>query len=199
MSPKIFSIGEKQQLKEHMFLAGLELLKAHGMTHMSVEKITAAAGIGKSTFYNFFLSKEDFVLQLIEFNRSRFWKAVAEMLGDRETLTIDEGKQVLRSIINNRDSVYQYLTPEDEKKLADAMPYKGTADIDEETETLRRLFALFEHVRENADFAVISNLLKILALTAENRVMLHESGYQRTQEKLFALLFDCIFEEGQNE
>ena len=198
MSPKIFTIAEKEQLKERMFLAGLELLKAHGMTHMSVEKITAAAGIGKSTFYNFFLSKEDFVLQLMEFNRSRFWKAVAEMLGEREKLTVPEGKQVLRAIINNNDSVYQYLTPEDEQKLAAASPDRAGADIDEETETLRRLFAMFENVRENVDFAVVSNLLKILALTAENRAMLHESGYPRTQDKLFGLLFDCVFEEGQN-
>ncbi len=198
MSPKIFSIAEKEQLKEQMFFSGLELLKAHGMTHMSVEKITSAAGIGKSTFYNFFMSKEDFIIQLIEYNRSRFWKAVAEMLGQREKLTVPEGKKVLQAIINNNDSVYQYLTPEDEQKLADAMPDKSAADIDEETETLRRLFAMFENVRENVDFAVVSNLLKILALTAENRTMLHESGYQRTQEKLFALLFDCIFEEGQN-
>ena len=198
MSPKIFTIKEKEQLKEKMFIGGLELLKTNGMTHMSVEKITASAGIGKSTFYNFFLTKEDFVLQLIEFNRSRFWKAVAEKLEGREKLTIDEGKQVLRSIINNNDSVYQYLTPEDEKKLADASPDKGMADIDEEAKTLRKLFAVFENVRENVDFAVVSNLLKILALTAENRAMLHESGYQRTQEKLFALLFDCVFEEEKN-
>lgn len=199
MSPKIFSIAEKEQLKEKMFFAGLELLKEHGMTHMSVEKITAAAGIGKSTFYNFFLTKEDFVLQLIEFNRSRFWKAVDDMLGNREKLTVDESKQVLREIINNNDSVYQYLTPEDEKKLADAMPDKGAADIEEEAETLKRLFALFEGVRANADYAVISNLLKILAMTAENRTMLHETGYTQTQEKLFDLLFDCVFEEGQHE
>lgn len=198
MSPKLFTIAEKEQLKEKMFYEGLELLKAHGMTHMSVEKITAAAGIGKSTFYNFFLTKEDFVLQLIEFNRSRFWKAVADMRGGREKLTITESKQVLRAIINNNDSVYQYLTPEDEKKLADAMPDKGTADLDEETETLAKLFTMFEGVRADADHAVISNLLKILALTAENRAMLHESGYQRTQEKLFQLLFDCVFEEGQD-
>ncbi len=182
-----------------MFFSGLELLKAHGMTHMSVEKITAAAGIGKSTFYNFFLSKEDFVLQLIDFNLSRFWKAVAEMRREREKLTVSESKKVLQSIINSNDSVYQYLTPEDEQKLAAANPDKGKVDIDEETETLRRLFEMFEHVRESVDFAVVSNLLKILALTAENRTMLHESGYQRTQEKLFDLLFDCVFEEEQNE
>ena len=78
MSPKLFSIAEKEKLRETMFLSGLELLRTYGMTHMSVEKIAAAAGIGKSTFYNFFLSKEDFVLQLIEFNRMRFWQSVQE-------------------------------------------------------------------------------------------------------------------------
>ena len=199
MSPKIFSIAEKENLKEKMFFSGLELLKEHGMTHMSVEKITAAAGIGKSTFYNFFMSKEDFVIQLIEFNRSRFWQAVAEMLDGRERLTADESKQVLKAIINNNDSVYQYLTPEDEKKLADASPEKAEADIDEETETLKRLFAMFDGVREDVEYAVVSNLLKILALTAENRSMLHESGYQHTQDKLFDLLFGCVFKEEGNE
>lgn len=198
MSPKLFSIAEKEKLRETMFLSGLELLRTYGMTHMSVEKIAAAAGIGKSTFYNFFLSKEDFVLQLIEFNRMRFWQAVQEMLGGRSKLTVAESKQVLTAIINNKDSVYQYLTPEDEKKLADAMPDKGTADMDEETETLEKLFLLFENVRANVDHAVVSNLLKILALTAENHSILHESAYERTQEKLFGLLFDCIFEEAHD-
>ena len=198
MSPKLFSIAEKEKLRETMFLSGLELLRTYGMTHMSVEKIAAAAGIGKSTFYNFFLSKEDFVLQLIEFNRMRFWLAVQETLGDRPKLTVAESKQVLTAIINNKDSVYQYLMPEDEKKLADAMPDKGTADMDEETETLEKLFSLFENVRKNVDHAVVSNLLKILALTAENRSLLHESAYERTQEKLFGLLFDCIFEEAHD-
>lgn len=199
MSPKLFSIAEKEQLREKMFLSGLELLKEFGMTHMSVEKIAAAAGIGKSTFYNFFMSKEDFVIQLIEFNRSRFWQAVSDMLGGRERLTTDESKQVLTMIINNKDSVYQYLTPEDEEKLAAASPDKNKLDIDEETDTLRRLFGYFDCVRGDVDFGVVSNLLKILALTAENKTILHESAYQRTQDKLFGLLFGCIFEEGQYE
>ena len=199
MSPKLFSITEKEQLKEKMFLSGLELLKEYGMTHMSVEKIAASAGIGKSTFYNFFMSKEDFVLQLIGFNRMRFRKAVQDMLGGRERLTEEEGRQVLVSIINNKDSVYQYLTPEDEEKLAAASPDGNKLDIDEETDTLRRLFRYFDRVRGDVDFGVVSNLLKILALTAENKTILHESAYQRTQDKLFGLLFGCIFEEGQDE
>ncbi len=199
MSPKLFSIAEKAELKEKMFLSGLELLKEYGMTHMSVEKIAASAGIGKSTFYNFFMSKEDFVIQLIEYNRSRFWQAVADKLDGREKLSVSESKNVLAAIINNKDSVYQYLTPEDEKKLAEASPDKGEADIGEETDILERLFGMFENVREDVDHAVVSNLLKILAITAESRPMLHESGYQRTQDKLFELLYGCIFKEDENE
>ncbi len=199
MSPRIFTISEKEKLKEKMFFSGLELLKKHGMTHMSVEKITSEAGIGKSTFYNFFMSKEDFVLQLIEFNRKRFWKAVEEMLNGRDRLTVSESKEVLKAIINNRDSVYQYLTPEDEKKLADASPDKGEVNIDEETEILKRLFLMFEGVRDEVDTAVVSNLLKILAMAAENKSVLHEIGYKRTQDILFESLFECIFKEETND
>ena len=121
------------------------------------------------------------------------------MLGERAKLTVCESKQVLMAIINNNDSVYQYLTPDDEKKLADASPEKAKADIDDETDTLKRLFSMFDGVREDVEYAVVSNLLKILALTAENRSMLHESGYQHTQDKLFELLFGCIFKEKVNE
>jgi len=195
MAPKIFSSTEKEQLKEQMFHSGLELLKKYGMTHMSVEKITSGAGIGKSTFYNFFMSKEDFVIQLIEYNRMRFWNAIRDMLNGREKLDVSESKKILILIINSQDSVYQYLTVEDENRLAAVSPDHGKADIDEETEILKHLFSMFEGVREDADMAVISNLLKILALTAENRSALHESGYKRTQDKLFETLFDCIFKE----
>ena len=61
MSPKIFSITEREELRVKMLDAGFELIKQYGMTHASVEKITQTAGLGKSTFYNFFSSKEEFV------------------------------------------------------------------------------------------------------------------------------------------
>lgn len=50
MSPKIFSITDREELRVKMLDAGFELIKQYGMTHASVEKITQAAGLGKSTF-----------------------------------------------------------------------------------------------------------------------------------------------------
>jgi len=195
MSPRIFTPNDKESLRETMFIAGLELLKEYGMTHMSVEKIAGSAGIGKSTFYNFFDSKEDFVIKLMDFNRVRFWLKIKEMLHDREKLSITESKEILREIINNENSVYQYLTHEDEMRLYEYMPDKQGPDIASESETLKSLFKLFEGTLPLIDYAVVSNLLKILALTAENRNILHESGYKKTQDELFELLFQNIFTE----
>ena len=199
MSPKIFSQTEKENLKLRMFEAGFALLKEYGMTHMSVEKITFSAGIGKSTFYNFFPSKEAFVWELIEFKRQRFWEKIDILLNGREKMTRQEGQNVLKNIILNPESVYQYLTPEDEVKIYAALPEETKVNLKEETEIMQRLFGQIENIRENMDYAVVSNLLKILAMMAEDRQFLHEEGYQRTQDKLFALLFNCIFEEGTHE
>lgn len=195
MSPKIFSYKEKEKLKIKMFEAGLELLKEYGMTHMSVEKITVAAGIGKSTFYNFFSSKEAFVYELVEYERDTFWRYFDSTLAGREKMTQEEGEELLKKIIFSSNSVYQYLTPEDEAKLCAALPEEMTADIGEETKILEAIFSHVENVRENLDYPVIANLLKIMAMAAEGKKLLHEEGYIRTQEKIFELLFNCVFEK----
>ena len=63
MAKRVFTEEERVEYREKMLDAGFDLLKQYGMTHMSVAKITEAAGIGVSTFYNFFSSKEEYVYE----------------------------------------------------------------------------------------------------------------------------------------
>ena len=84
MSPKIFSITDREELRVKMLDAGFELIKQYGMTHASVEKITQAAGLGKSTFYNFFSSKEEFVTGIMEYQRDRVKQHFETLLNGRE-------------------------------------------------------------------------------------------------------------------
>lgn len=195
MSPKIFSVSERENLRVRMLEAGFPLLKEHGMTHMSVDRITAAAGIGKSTFYNFFPSKEAFVYELICHERKLFLQYIEDVLHGREKMTETEGREIIKKIIFSENSIYQYLTPEDERKLIDAFPKETKADIDKETKVMDKLFSCMENVRKSPDYPVIANLLKIMAMAAEGKDTLHEEGYSRTQEKMFELLFHCIFEK----
>ena len=113
MPPKVMSEKERNEIKEIMFKKGLELIKKSGFSGMSVSKITKAAGLGKSTFYNYFESKETFVVELIEFGHIRFWMEIEKLKGENGKISTDNMKYILRQIVFNEDSIYQYLSTEE--------------------------------------------------------------------------------------
>ena len=69
MPIRVFKEEEKESLKLKMLQAGFPLLQKYGMTHTSVAKITEAAGIAVGTFYHFFKNKEEYMYELIRFQR----------------------------------------------------------------------------------------------------------------------------------
>lgn len=193
--PKIFSENDKTKIRNAMFEYGFELLKKEGMIHMSVEKITSGCGIGKSTFYNFFNSKEDFILQLIEHKREAVLNSVSKMPGGRDRFTVQEGKELFKGIVNSSDSIYQYLKLEDLLHLQEKQNYLSSPDLIEETSLLKELFSKIEQIRKDPDYPLIANLLKIITLTMEERKMLHEEAFDQTVDALYEALFHQIFEE----
>jgi len=193
MAPKMISEIEKRATKELMFNKGLELIKKNGFSNMSVSKITGGVGLGKSTFYNYFDSKEIFVLEMIEYGHVKFWKEVEKLKNDNGIISVENMKRILNSIVFNEDSIYQYLSTEEEIKIKDAVPENKYPDINEETKILKRLFSYGENIKESPDYAVISNLLKIIALSTQNKIYLHSSGFEKTIDRLYNLLYKEIF------
>ena len=201
MSPRIFSTTQREDLRIKMLDAGFELIKQHGMTHASVEKITQAAGLGKSTFYNFFSSKEEFVTDIMEYQRDRVKRHFDQILNGREKMTAAEGKAYLKLIVFSRDSIYQYLTAEDMEKLKRAFSTECTSPDDSlydqrEAEVMRGLFDHMERVRPDLDLHMVANLIKIMALAKVNRDALHADALDRTLDHIYELLYSLIFEEG---
>ncbi|MEY8356111.1 hypothetical protein AALB39_22530 [Lachnospiraceae bacterium 54-53] len=92
-------------------------------------------------------------------------------------------------------SIYQYLTPEDEKKLHTALPPECFTDAGQESRVMARLFGKMEGIRPDMDEHLVGNLLKIMALARINRTDLHADALEQTLEKMYELLFSCIFEE----
>lgn len=151
MSPRIFSTTQREELRIKMLDAGFELIKQHG-DPASVEKITQAAGLGKSTFYNFFSSKEEFVTDIMEYQRDRVKQHFEQILNGREKMTAAEGKEYLKLIVFSRNSIYQYLTAEDMEKLKQASSPECTSPDDSlydqrEAEIMNGLFDHMEGVR----------------------------------------------------
>ena len=192
--PKIFTDDEREEKRVQMFRAGLDLIKENGYTHASVEKIAEAAGLGKGTFYNFFTSKEDFMAQLIEHGHKLFWQYVDGLRNEAGKLSEAAMKDILRAIIYNTDSPYQYMTPDEKRKVLKAQSDDLSPDLDEETQILKALFAGCDSVRKDPDYAEISNLLKLLASAAGDREVFHSAGYERMMNDIYELLFEKVFE-----
>lgn len=196
MSPKIFALQEREEARVNMLEAGFALIKEQGMTHASVAKITKAVGLGKSTFYNFFPSKEMFVCEIIQYQRDQAKQLFMDTLDGREKMTAEEGRGFLRRIIFSRDSIYQYLTAEDEAKLKAALPPEYClADPQAEATVMTGLFEHMEGVRQDIDLKLVANLIKIMALALFHQDSLHADALPRTLEGIYSLLFSYIFAE----
>ena len=195
MSPKIFALQEREEARIKMLDAGFALIKQHGMTHASVEKVTKSVGLGKSTFYNFFPSKEAFVYEIIKYQRDQAKQTFMDILDGRDKMTVSEAKAFLKRIIFSQDSIYQYLTADDQAKLCEALPPEYRLNPAEESVVMNGLFAHIENVRQDIDFYLVANLIKIMAIAMFNQSLLHVDALQRTLEHMYHLLFSCIFDE----
>ena len=195
MSPKIFALQEREDTRIKMLDAGFQLIKEHGMTHASVEKITQAVGIGKSTFYNFFPSKEMFVYEIMNYQRDRAKQYFMETLNGRDKMNRTESMEFLKQVIYSKDSIYKHLTCEDHEKLKAALPQEYQINPEIEANVLSALFKHMEGVRENIDYPVVANLFKIMAIALFNQNSLHKNALDRTFDHIYTLIFSCIFKE----
>ena len=197
MRTRTFSEEEKEEIKRKMKEIGLPMLKAEGLTHMSISKLAEAVGIGKSTFYSFYSSKEEFVQEMLADNRAQFLETLRIGLNGRKKYSNEESKEIIRKMVQDADCVYQNFSLEDEIALKKMSEKKGVPFIDLEKE--RRIIdfvtSMMDGVKENLDYAVIANTMKIIVFAHEQKEMLHASGFERMVNQMVDLLIDLIFEK----
>ena len=193
MAKRVFTEEERAEYREKMLDAGFDLLKQYGMTHMSVAKITEAAGIGVSTFYNFFASKEEYVYEVLQYRRRKILELIRIALNGKEKAGPEETRTYLKMMIDERYSVFPSLTPEDEKRLLEMLPEQVRPDLQKETETSIQFFRHMEGIRSDVNIPLVANLIKVYVLAAEGKEMLHQAVYEVTMERMRDLILYEIF------
>ena len=69
-----------------------------------------------------------------------------------------------------------------------------TPDLAKETAITYKVAEYCDHARANINIGLITNLTKLLAITAESRTQLHEVAYQETLDVIVEKILDLIFE-----
>ena len=196
MPTRVFSEEEKDKLKRMMLEQGIPLLEEYGLKHMSVDKITKRVGIGKSTFYNFFDSKEDYVNQALELNREKILSEIDKMFPDGKKIKPAQLFGMFFNTMLSNNTFYSKFSAEDERALYEADKRRGKdVSLDRETAIGMRIFSHVEGVRDDLDIALIANYIKLIVLAYENEYMFHDAAMERMQSEIKYRLIDLIFEE----
>jgi TetR/AcrR family transcriptional repressor of nem operon len=85
----------KKNTKEKILQAGAEIIHLKGFHHTGLQEILKAAGVPKGSFYNYFTSKEDFGLQLIDYFIDFFSAILAQIQQDPAVSPLERIKGIL--------------------------------------------------------------------------------------------------------
>lgn len=196
MSPRIFSNEDKDRLRDSMLDQAIPLLEEYGLKHMSVDKITKKVGIGKSTFYNFFSSKEEYVSYALEHNRKKILDELDRRYPPGKKMKpVDVYHMWFTTLLSN-NSIYRKFSAEDERAIYEADKARGkNVSLEREKMIGKRLMEHIEGVREDLDIGLASNYIKLIVVAYENSYVFHEPYMERMQLELKLRLVDLLFEE----
>jgi TetR/AcrR family transcriptional repressor of nem operon len=68
--------------RDRIIETGAEIVHRKGFNHTGIQEILNAAGVPKGSFYNYFKSKEDFGLQIIDYFSAHFQQIAKKTLED---------------------------------------------------------------------------------------------------------------------
>ena len=161
--PTAFTDEELEHIRSALIQAGIRLSKELGLQKMSVEKLTAAVGIAKGSFYMFFGSKEDFILEVAEYTGAQTQKMLLSRLNGRRKMSAHEFMEFFSEYLHSDFDLMNGLTVEDFFWLK-----KVLFDPDEQIKTAELWLSLINDVRPGVDAGTFVNLIKSIYAIREH-------------------------------
>lgn len=90
----------KTSTRDRILGAGADIIHHKGFNHTGIQEILNAAGVPKGSFYNFFKTKEDFGLQVIDYFSDHFARMAKDILEDRSVPPLERIKRILRNFMD---------------------------------------------------------------------------------------------------
>lgn len=166
--PNAFTEDETKRIRKELILAGIRLNKELGIQRMSVEKITAAVGIAKGSFYLFFGSKEDFILEAAEYAGQKSQEMLLSKLNGRTQMSAHEFIEFFDAYLHSEFDLMNGLTVNDFLWLKKHIKKQIIFDPDMQLKTAEMWLSLIYDVREGVDTGTFVNLIKSIYAIREH-------------------------------
>ena len=108
--PASFTKEQQEEIREHLFHAGIHLSRELGMQRMTVSKLTAFCGIAKGSFDSFYESKEEFIMALAAWADRKTEEMLNRTLAGRSRMTTHMAKADLFNPVNQMETARTWLS-----------------------------------------------------------------------------------------
>lgn len=166
--PIAFTEEEMTKLRHELILAGIRLSRELGLQRMSVEKITSAVEIAKGSFYIFFDSKEDFILEIADYANRETEKMLLAALNGRRQMSAHEFISFFNTYIHSDYDLMSGLTVNDFFWLQKHIKKQDLFDPDAQLKTAQLWLSLINDVRDGVDVGTFINLIKSIYAIREH-------------------------------
>ena len=169
---------------------GRKMMLERGITKMNIDELAESAGIAKGTFYNFFPSKQDFIIEIIHSYQDGKLSQLEQLAMDKKgKLTIDEAFEWYKTLYRPQENPLYHVSKKDMDWIMAKIPPERLFRPEVDIRTGKLIMSMIEGVREDIDYRVLANFPKIMALAMENKEFMH----QEVLETNFKMIVDCMY------
>ncbi|MDO4945516.1 MAG: TetR/AcrR family transcriptional regulator [Ruminococcus sp.] len=188
--PPIFSREDKKKIRMQLLTEGRKMMIERGITKTNIDELAENAGIAKGTFYNFFPSKQDFILEIIHYYQDEKLAQLKQLAEAKKgKLTPEEALKWYKTLYRQQENPLYQVVKKDMDWIKTKIPSERLFRPEVDIQTAKLILSMIEGVREDIDCRVLANFPKMAALALENKNFMH----QEVLEINFQMIIECMY------
>jgi len=189
--PVIFT--DREETHNKMLENGFRLMKKIGAKGMTVSAIIKACGIARATFYTFFKSKEEFIYQILLYQRNITKQKYEELFEQNGPLGREQVAEYFNFAESDNINFFQHLNEEDISYIMAKWPHVYMLNPDSDKKICQWMLQRMENPSPDCNWKVFANLLKNIAILNMSGDLMHRDVYLDTKNILIESLLDYLF------
>ena len=184
-----FTDEERVVIREKLLTAGYELIIDFGIKKMTIAMVAESAGVAVGSFYNFFNSKEEFVVALIRETEQKAMEKMMTGFSKDGTIPLKKFLDAYRENFRPENNFYLRIRLEDWVWLKSHIKDSQYFDTEKDLEKFEFLRPRIKGMRKDIDPGVVTNFIKAIYAMYQNRDTLFEDSLQTNVDLIFDTLY----------
>lgn len=190
----IFVLEKRNEIQNTMLSVGIDLIKEKGIRKLTVSDVTERTGIGKGTFYHFYDSKELYIYDVILFSKRQIKEALNNIVEANGKINRESFDRIFQDFsFLSEENIVRSISEEDMKWLLGRLPESYTLNPTKEEDVIEAILSNCENLNDNINYHVIANIMKIMAISVENKGRLYQDALNENLCLMKEMLLDILF------